>query len=431
MPTVLPPPAPTGAEDTKPAPEPTPAGNWFVRNRVLVITLVTCLVVGLVAGLISWNLHNRTPQPQEALKSSTTYEMVSTVLAQETAQEPASIMLAPATEDWWKFIAEKNMNLQVRDLDFNNLSRKAVYLAYTISSGEKFTGHLMMGLPTTFVVYETTDDAVAVSEQLNANGISNFVRGNMLLLLSPGVHTDVDYSLDQFIRSEQVITAEDVNLGDQAVLMMNFSEFQNIYPQNWDEDDRAVFQKAFATMGVQPEGSGWTGTSTDGKTWQGNLYGFVPQSELLTDPTALHTVLDKTAQYVLPDGTIATEPPEEFSGVINPQQAAAGNYFDVATQEGTSVGTFNAETGTLSDVKSLSERGSSDVLEVTVDVNEWLGFMEGNSSAAQLLPVERAIFTLHSLDGRSTLKFVDGPESTNPIDPYSTETPQPTEEDGE
>lgn len=398
--------------------------NWFHRNRTTLIVLASSLVLMIVAGFITWNMYNKSQEPQERLRSSTTYEMLSTVLAKETAQEPASILVAPAEEKWWDYLTENNMNRQAADIEYATIAQKATYFAYTISSGEDFRGHQMAGLPTTFIVYETTDDAVAASSVLNNDGVLNFVRGNMLLLLVPGALTDVDYSLNQFVRSEQVITAEDIDLNGEAILMMNFSEFQNVYPQGWDNGTFVeTFKQAFAMAGVQPEGSGWAGSSADGLTWQGRLFGFVPQSELLTDPTSLHRFLETTTEYTLPDGTVTTEPPEEFSGVITARQASARSTFNVATADAVSVGMTDFETGTLMEVETLRERGTSDLLEVTVNVNEWLGYMEGYNTAVYILPVELAVFTLHDAGGNSTLQFMDMPERTNVIPPDATEQP--------
>lgn len=398
--------------------------TWWGKHKVVIITLATCLVLALVAVAASWYLRTQNENPQNQLRSSSTYEMISTVLAQEPAQEPASMLVAPPTEKWWKYLSEGNMNTQVAEVPFEAIATKASYFAYTISPGAGYENHLSIGLPTTFIVYETNADAVAVGNGLSKNGVSSFVRGNLVLLLPPGAHTDVDYSLSQFIRSGQTITQKDINLGDQALLSINFSEFQKVYPQNWEENEKEIFQQAFALAGVQPEGSGWVGTSTDGKIWKGNLFGFVPTPELVTNPGALHDFLGKQVEYTLDDGTKTTESPvDDFSGVIDFRQGAAADYLNVATQDSARAGIFDTETSTLMEVKPLKERGSNDRLEVTVDVNEWLGNMEGMNSSVNLLPVERVVFTLHDMSGASTIQFTEKPEEEF-ISPDETALPE-------
>jgi len=373
------------------------------KKTIILSSIAVFVVAVLVAGYF---LFLAPKTQQQKLEESTTYEMI-TGMTSVNGIEPASTVVAPASQKWWDNLLQFSSDDALDEVDYSPLSKNAQYIAFTNSPGDSYQLYASLGMSTTFIVYNTTEDARAAGKTLGDEGHSHFVRANMLMFLPEGAQTDLDYAIAQFVNSELVIEDNDLSLDDSAVWQINFADFSKMYTKDKPAEDIKVFETTMALMGISEE-SGWIGTSTDGLSWEGEIVN--PAINELPDPSTVEGYLASQVGFLLKDGTVGygdevTE--ENQTGIIYQRQSLLTSYMLISNNEEVAGSLTNDDTLETDEGKILPK--SEGIFRVETSPNAFFALMMAQSSVYAVTDFSNVVFTLKDTDGTSTIKLTPIP----------------------
>lgn len=379
--------------------KPTPAVISKPKNkRPFILWAAVGLVVVLIAGFLTFILLK--PSETQQNVSSKTFEMVTGAVTVNKVK-PASIVVTPATQDWWNKLANFTSNSEIAKVDYNALKDGAVYNAFTTSKGKKFKGYSSFGLPTTFIVYSDAKKAEAANAKVDAS-IDHVLAGNMLLFLPTGAFSDVDYALAQY-KDAVKLNASDLNLDNQAMWQINVKEFNSIYLQGRKKEDVKTYNEFLTKIGVN-EDTGWVGYSKDGLSWDGNVVnGSLASAVSLRD---LNAFLSAQIAYLKTDGSLTygqDVPPEnEQSGIVYPRQSMLTNCCMIVSNNSETIGELLPDNSS-DKITGKPLAKSEGVYQVQIYSNKFLALMMGDTTAYPVWGFDKVTFTVKDASGKSNI----------------------------
>lgn len=368
------------------------------KKLTLIIGVAIGLVVVLVAGFLTFMLLK--PSTTQQNVNSKTFEMVTGAVTVDKVK-PASIVLTPATQEWWNKLTNFTSNIEIAKVDFNSLKDGAVYNAFTVSKGKKFKNYSSFGLPTTFIVYSDVKKAEAASAKVDAT-IDHVQAGNMLLFLPAGAFSDVDYALTQY-KDATKVTGSDLNLNGKAMWQISVKEFNSIYLQGRKQEDIQTYNQFLSKIGVT-ENTGWVGYSKDGLSWDGNVVnGNLGAAVSLKD---LNAFLSQQVAYLKTDGTLAygqNVPPEnEQSGIIYPRQSILSNCCMIISNNSETIGELLPD-NSKDKITGKPLTKTEGIYQVQAYSNKFLALMMGDTTAYPVWGFDKVTFTLQDISGKSNI----------------------------
>jgi hypothetical protein len=372
------------------------------KKTIILSSIAVFVLAAIVAGYFLF----MAPKSQEQkLAESTTYEMI-TGLTAINGVKPASTVISPASQKWWDSLLLFSSNKTLDELDYSKLSKNAEYIAFTNSPGDAYEVYATLGMSTTFIVYNTPEDARAAGRTLAAT-TPNFVRANLLMLLPDGAKSDLDYAIAQYTNSTLVIEENDLSLDDTAVWQINFADFSTMYTNGEKSEDVKVFETTSLMLGITSE-AGWVGTSSDGLNWDGKLLDSA--TDTVPNPTNIMAYLSSQLGFLLKDGTVGTTvevTQENQTGVIYQRQSLLTNYMLISNNEEVAGGLADSETGVIDEGKILP--ASEGILRVETSPNAFFALMMAETSIYAVTDFSNVVFTVKNANGDSTIKLTPIP----------------------
>lgn len=334
------------------------------------------------------------------LESSTFKNITNAVTVSE--DPPASIVVAPATDKWWGNLLAFSVN-PLSDVNFNEIDDKAIYVAYTLSSGKEFQSYQAIGLPTHFIVYEDNASAVRASQKIGTD-YDHVVADNMLLFVPMGAYSDVDYALEQFDKISSTSEASDLNLQDEAMWQINIGQFNKIYLEGKKEEDVKTVKEFIALMGLTDKSS-WVGYSGDGLNWDGKL----SNTSIAEVPSAesVEKFLMSQQFFINPDGTLITDENSDkleagASGI--PRQSLVLSCCLIVSDNKTTIGNLTSSSdGALIESKPLKEKEG--LLKIEILSNQWLSLMVNNTNVYPVSQFDKVDVVLKNMSGDISIKL--------------------------
>ena len=287
-------------------------------------------------------------------------------------------------------------------LDYSTISKNAKFIAFTNSPGDSYEVYATLGMSTTFVVYNTAEDAREAGKTLT--GVTPiFVRANLLMLLPDGAKSDVDYAISQYTNSTSVIEESDLSLDNKAIWQINFADFSTMYTNGEKSEDIKVFETTTLMLGITSE-AGWIGTSSDGLNWDGKLVN--SDTNTIPDPTNIISYLSSQLGFLLKDGTLGSgdEVTEENqTGVIYQRQSMLTNYMLISNNKEVAGGLTDYATGAIDKGEVLPE--SEGILRVETSPNAFFGLMMAKTSIYAVTDFSNVVFTVEDADGTSSIRL--------------------------
>lgn len=370
--------------------------NLPKKKKVITVCASSALLAGIIAGGVAISIANsqKTYTPQDAVSAMLTVDGV----------KPASIIVAPASETWWKVLLNSNPNVQLENVKYNEISKGAQYISSAMSNGKQYTGFQAVGVPTTFIAYSTTEEAQAASTLLDAVSIPHITSGNFLLFLVEGAYSDVDYALDAYNNvAKDNATMKSITSGNKASWTFNFADFATTFTKGLSDNDKEVYTKLMSEMGVTKDTT-WAGTSTDGLVWKGSFSNLKEGN--IAKPADIMTYLSTLITFT----NLAGEPTQKYqdqegdeiqTGLQDLHQAMIGSCCMIISNTDSTAGTIinGAE------LEKGKELGNKGILEVKIAPNPWLGILS-NRTAYEFTGYKTVDILLTDKNGSSTITFV-------------------------
>lgn len=271
------------------------------RKNIIIIAATTVIV--LVAGFLTWFFINSNQEPK--LEEEFYNSQVGSSLDEITTvdgKKSATMMVAPATEKWWLTLLGYTTNVDLFDMPFSDISDGATYVAYTNSQGKKYVNYAVIGMPTSYIIYEDEAKAKAAADKLYELGTFTFEQaGNFIIFNNIGAFSDVDFSLAEFEKQKDFVSDKNLIVEDKALVIFNVGDFSNMYKNYLDDYDKETYDTLMAMFGATEE-TYWTGTSSDGLTWDGKFSNL--QLDKTESPATIADFLLKKSYFLSKDGKI-------------------------------------------------------------------------------------------------------------------------------
>ena len=348
-------------------------GGLPKKNKVIAITATSALVAGIIAGGVAFSIANsqKTYTPQDAISAMLTVDGV----------KPASIMVAPATDIWWKTVLNASPNASLEAVKFSDISAGAQYVSTSMSKGKQYANASTVGVPTTFVVYDTPANAEAAYQKLmqanmptattelvdSSKKLSPVVSGNFLLFIPEGAFSDVDYALKAY----ESVAGDNAKMktlsSNQASWTLDFEDFATILNAQSSKESKKVYTDLVSKLGIGKDTT-WSGTSSDGITWEGSFKNY--QAEKVSAPAQIATYLSSLISYNPGQMELPDKPDTGYDiPITDINQAIIGSCCMIVSNSDSTVG--NIVDGT-SNIKG-APLGNKGFLEVEIAPNTWMG----------------------------------------------------------
>lgn len=372
------------------------------KAKLAILITAVILVIAIVVTVII-TLPKNDNSKLETLKKATTYSEISKAVTVSNIK-PGSVVIAPATDKWWKSLKQFSSNTDLEKVDFNKVSKGATYVAYSNSNGIQYAATDTLGLSTTFVAYGTEKAATEASKALGET-LPVVAKGNLLLFIPQGAFSDVDYSLKENKDKIKIkLDTSDIDLNGQAVWRIDFDDFAKTYTQDKNALDIDVYNTTLKMLGVT-KGTEWLGYSKDGLNWSGKFY--TQDNEYkLSSPNKIITYLNNQIAFLKQDGSYAygmnnTIPEDEQTGVILPRQSIVTSYMRISDNKSSSGGILDKESGKVIKGKALPK--SEGIYQVEIEPNSWLSFMMNADTSSDYTKFSKMTLTITDEKGNSKI----------------------------
>lgn len=271
------------------------------RKNIIIIAITTVIV--LVAGLLTWFIvgSNQKPKIEEEFYNSQVGSSLDEITTVD-GNKSATMMVAPATEKWWLTLLGYSTNVDLFDVPFSDISDGATYVAYSNSQGKEYVNYAVLGMPTSYIVYEDEAKAKAASEKLyNLSKFTFEQAGNFIIFNNIGAFSDVDFSLNEFKKQKDFVSDSNLIVEDKALVIFNVGDFSKMYKNYLDDYDKDTYDTLLAMFGATEE-TYWTGTSSDGLTWKGQFSNL--QLDKTESPVTISKFLMEKSYFLSKDGEI-------------------------------------------------------------------------------------------------------------------------------
>lgn len=372
------------------------------KAKLAILITAVILVIAIVVTVII-TLPKNDNSKLETLKKATTYSEISKAVTVSNIK-PGSVVIAPATDKWWKSLKQFSSNTDLEKVDFNKVSKGATYVAYSNSNGIQYAATDTLGLSTTFVAYGTEKAATEASKALGET-LPVVAKGNLLLFIPQGAFSDVDYSLKENKDKIKIkLDTSDIDLNGQAVWRIDFDDFAKTYTQDKNALDIDVYNTTLKMLGVT-KGTEWLGYSKDGLNWSGKFY--TQDNEYkLSSPNKIIAYLNNQIAFLKQDGSYAygmnnTIPEDEQTGVILPRQSIVTSYMRISDNKSSSGGILDKESGKVIKGKALPK--SEGIYQVEIEPNSWLSFMMNADTSSDYTKFSKMTLTITDEKGNSKI----------------------------
>lgn len=370
--------------------------NLPKKNKVITVCASSALLAGLIAGGIAIVVANsqQTYTPQDAISAMLTVDGV----------KPASIIVAPASESWWKVLLDSNPNVQLDNVKYNEISTGAKFISSAMSNGKQYSGFQAVGVPTTFIAYSTAEEATAASSLLDTTTVPHIAQGNFLLFLADGAYSDVDYALNAYKNvAKDNATMTSITSGNKASWTFNFADFATTFTKDLSDSDKKVYTKIMSDMGVTKDTT-WSGTSTDGLVWKGSFANFKESS--VAKPADIMSYLSSLVTYTNSAGEPTQKYPDQEgdeiqTGFQDLHQAMIGSCCMIVSNTDSTGGTLIVG----SELEKGKPLGNKGIFEVKIAPNSWLGILS-NRTSYEFTGYQSVDVLVTDKSGASTITFV-------------------------
>lgn len=374
------------------------------ENRPKIIGIAVALavvIVGIiVAVVVSMNIaQEKRTSVAGAIEIFTTVDGV----------PPASVMIAPASDKWWNNVLQYTSNRNLDNVKYGSIANGAKNIAYSTSKGGQYKSIGALGVPTTYVIYDTVDNASAAEKLMTAAGIQTYLYENVLVFITEGAFSDVDYTLAS-LKDKETNTIKPINLSE-AKWTINFGNFKELYSATFAKpEDVLTFEAFTSSLGISNDTT-WEGTSSDGLTWNGKVNNFnagsvkTPQEiiSLITSPTQKQ--LDKMKELTAKGTTKENEVSEDsFPLSSRVQRMLPSCCMNISNTE-TSLGSYIWD-GVGVEGKKLD----SGVFQMTFLINDFIALLAGNTAAYPISNFGLVQITLTDMNGSTKVVFTPAPE---------------------
>jgi hypothetical protein len=373
--------------------------NTLKEHRKLFIIIAIAVVAVLVAVITFFAVKNNQPETIEDKISKSTVGTDISEVTTVNGEPAASIVVAPPSQKWWDTLLGYSTNPTLKDLNFDDYDENADYVAFTMSPGNNFQSQGVLGLPTTFIVYENEDSATKVADFINSRGGLGFQQvGNMILFIQDGAYSDVNYAVDQFDNTKDRTDNADLELNDTAFMAFNFKSFTSLYAAGLNDNDSETVDTTLALLGMTNQ-TVWSGTSKDGLTWDGTFSN--TDFKQPNTPTSIRDYLSGRSYYLDVDGSVkltseATDTNQ--TGVQYPAQSILISSGGMSVRSNEEAVGVDAE-GTP--IKALP--ASEGLYQVSVDLNRWLTVMRSGDVVYSYTGFQTLTATVKDATGKSTI----------------------------
>lgn len=373
--------------------------NTLKEHRKLFIIIAIAVVAVLVAVITFFAVKNSQPETVEDKISKSTVGTDISEVTTVNGEPAASIVVAPPSQKWWDTLLGYSTNPTLKDLNFDDYDEGADYVAFTMSPGNNFQSQGVLGLPTTFIVYENEDAATKIADFINSKGGLGFQQvGNMILFIQDGAYSDVNYAVDQFDNTKDRTDNADLELNDTAFMAFNFKSFTSLYAAGLNDNDSETVDTTLALLGMTNQ-TVWSGTSKDGLTWDGTFSN--TDFKQPNTPTSIRDYLSGRSYYLDVDGSVkltseATDTNQ--TGVQYPAQSiliSSGGMSVRSNKEAVGVDAEGAP------IKALP--ASEGLYQVSVDLNRWLTVMRSGDVVYSYTGFQTLTATVKDATGKSTI----------------------------
>lgn len=375
------------------------------RKKIVLWGTVGFVVASLLTVLVVWLLNVSKPTTvADEIRNSAPGQAVMS-LTDVNGEPAATVIIAPPTVEWWWTLGLYSPNPVAYTLDFSKYSEGSKYIAYSLSPGADFKSYGMLGLPTSFIIYNDAAAASKIAEILTADGVSHQLIENVIFFVPEGAFSDVNYALNQYKMATENDTLE---LNGKAKMFMEYNSFK-IFMDNAavNDVDKETFDTLASLMGITAN-TYWSGESEDGLHWVGQFTGLEKSS--LNSPQAIQTYIENRRYIVQPDGTLVS-PGEGVSetGVIDSGQSTLFSSGIMDIRSNTEVAAARVDTssddgeptGPKYSVEPLP--ASEGIYQININkVNDWIGAMLGTENVLSLTTFEKISITIQE-DGSSTV----------------------------
>ncbi len=401
--------------------------SWFSelyrgdRNKkYLTIGLLSFFGVIVLVGVIGLVWYQNT-QPStrnaDAVFASKPGTEIVNVISADPKSLPASIIIAPASEDWWKKLQPLMLNPSVKAMDFSKISSGAEYIAITTTEGSTYGNYAILGLPTVVIVYKDSASASAVASTLvHDDNMTHGLKGN-ILVLAPGTASPYDYNLaaDEYSNDATVIASNDLPLNNQAVMFLSSSAIRATLVKNFGTNDSDSFlQGLFNLLGIS-DNTSWYGTSTDAIQWSGTFNNLKFNSNL--DLQQIVDYVKNATTITLSNGTVIPYKDATQDQIQNATAQGTLGYFlwniNVTTRtESAGQVNLNVSQGTYQWNPPLGDNNG--IARIVLNPNELVAVLRGDvDTTYNATGIDYIDIKILDVSGKSTIKIA-------PYDPTNT-----------
>lgn len=382
-------------------------------KKIAIASGLGAIAIALVVGLIVLLMNTvwKSPTQAEIINDSAPGQAINS-LTTVNGEPAAAVVVAPPTAEWWWVLGTYSPNPVAYGLDFNKYTTGSKYIAYSLSPGADFKSYGMLGLPTTFIIYNDMDASNAAASVLQDDGVPHQLVENVIFFVPEGAYSDVNYALNQYKMAE---SSNDLDLNNKAMMFMGFKSFKTFMNASIEDDlSKETFSTLSALMGVT-EDTYWSGVSADGYNWRGSFSNFVDPSELAS-PRDVQQYAENRRYIIKPDGSkvLPSETGEE-SGVIDPGTSTLFSSGVMEIRSNTEVagpkengGASDGSTDAKYIAQPLPESEGAYQININ-DVNRWISTMLGSSGSMGYTTFKSLSITVQK-DGSSTLNITLLPE---------------------
>lgn len=380
------------------------------RKTIVLLSIILAVVLAGVGVLLFFlNMAPKQGETERQIKESSIGQEIIDITNLNDSPA-ASLVIAPSTSDWWSILSLYTQNDTVYTLDYAKYAKNSSYIAYTLSTGANWQGYGYLGLPTTFIIYNTPEDAANAKALLDADGVSHQLVGNMIFFVPEGAASDVDYALDQY----KTVEGETLNLNGKAMMFMTYPSLEAVLTQGTPPVTLQTFRLLAASLGVSPETT-WSGTSSDGLNWVGSFSGKFDTNSLAS-PTDIENALGSRYYYLQEDGTYATADKATDKSVLVTGQAAlfsTGALIIRNNEVGTQFQETTDDNQTVT-VQAQPLPADEGIYQVVLKPDEVISaFLTNGQETNEYTTFSQAVVTVQK-DGSSTLRLVLKDKILNP-----------------
>lgn len=373
------------------------------RKLVIVISSVVA-ALAVVAGGIFFGIASNTPS-HPAVKQ-TTFKEITGLLTSKNEIPPSSMIVTPATQEWWDTMFPFRGSVQYERVSFTALEPDAMNMIFSNSSAASYEAFDVFQVPTVTFVYK---DEKAAERAYNALLSNSDYAGITLVKNLLVLHPEASYAENELTLGalKNGLSASDLEAwgveGDKAYWYLNLTAFVDTYELTIEgKEDKAIFGELASQLGIG-DNTYWVGSSKDAAEWDGKFYGLDIRN---FSPAGLNTYLAKQALALQTDGSWVRNGTDlgSYSGIVDSAQSALQEFSAFATKDN-AVGSVSVyDNPDLVQLKPLAKDGKY-VAEVMLDPNAWIGYLQGQGAQApRVLFISTADIKV-ALDGTTKIKL--------------------------